>query len=767
MTKKSLLCSPRRAAYFFLTFLVFLVIASAIVLPFVIAGNIKEESSYNGEIAFLKWAEFAMTDGLYQSRPIMRGVSGYVYGFPLLIPPYNGTVSERIEGQHFPNFDFAAEHFRSESYHEFIQKSHLFLAPGGVVNQIFPFSQRLLYQDLLSEFYLMNFPPIFNASYDSFETKLAYDDLTREWKLLQAVSIYNSSFPDSVFWGLAGTEISFSDFLVEIKFFEMAEQSGMDFLLCIQSKNSNKIIPVVCSDDVEYLEAEGFLPFIVSAQTIEFRQGQNIVFELFVKAKKRWNNEILLPWGLCMSFLLLMGVFSFFLFVLLNAADRSRENYMDYHLAPQTPPFAMLIIGPKRGEDAWNSCGEELRVALERERCHFEAYQTPQIHPNTATYILGSVDMAVQMAFAVMREVLQKSEHTDVVTLFGEEGNFIITCAVHWCVTAEVFRNPTEEFVQYSGPDISYCTHLYLTEAVGNAVTLSYTAKDKISCVPPSDIYAIPYSTGHAAATPEIPYYVFEGRNEAMRKAFIFAQSFSKTAVPMRFGYSRIRESNEDINSPFAENELDDEDARHTEESHLNISNHFEEFFEARMPMNPARDKRNSQYRWAQFAMRPEPQDEGRIRTSGLFSSSDFDLSFKGIDDLFSSRYPRTPKIVSRNTHGYFSPDSPSLSNYTEECSHVVTVDSRSVPDWLYRALKKTYDRDALSTGDTGWPLISTIVYYFYFGYALLFQPLSPRERENISQCLARAFGVPPQGLYEYMAVHCAIEFYNAEHKKT
>lgn len=81
-----------------------------------------------------------------------------------------------------------------------------------------------------------------------------------------------------------------------------------------------------------------------------------------------------------------------------------------------------------------------------------------------------------------------------------------------------------------------------------------------------------------------------------------------------------------------------------------------------------------------------------------------------------------------------------------------------TLSSYTKRSLRHAFDAHRLSSTmsfDQVFPLIAM----FYIARELLFQPLSPAENENITRCVATAFGVPVEGVTNYIAVHCTFHY--------
>lgn len=777
-----LLCSRSRIVCLLTCVTTLLVVTSAFFFPFVVTSYLVTPKKYVNEQEFLKWATFTISDALLQSQPSIRGLSGLVYG--------SSSINPSSAEDFFPRFEFVAKHFRSlDSFNPHSFYDTLFVAPDGVITEVYPPFSSALNINLRDEEFGFLFPAHLCESNFHFQTKLLQTgDFISNWTLMQLLSIYNGTAAKSPFWGVSGVFLSFDHFLQGIKLAEMAEEAQIDYLVTVEGRTALEVVPVASSVGFSpSTSSKTVLQFIYRAQTVEVRYEGRTLFDLFVRQKPAGNVNHVLPltWSLC-TVSLFLTVFLSIILALLQHCGTSGADDHQYSLSPRSPPFALLIIGPRQGGEMWSVSSEELLAALEKEAERFHAHKIPQLQPNTSGFLLSSVDEAVLMTFSVMRLVQQRNTGViDFETELEGEAHLITAAAVHWCTEVECLYHHTEGFVQYGGSDIAYGMDLYGV-AVGNAVTLSEKAKDYVSCVPPSDIYVL---APLYAEVQEVPYYVYENKIPAMQEAFMYAQYIENCNKHSILPITTVRS---EVRPPWQSPSYLDANVKDVNEV---SKENFRRLLQSRLPTSTQRTdnagiaESRSRSKLYYDIMR-ERQQAGSTQSNVLLSFTDEEnqsigerakayqipqpanpltmnhmrhvcspVSREETEDSFTRRWAR--ENCTTTPLGKLSYCSRVLSPLPpfEELSSV-NIDFFSIPAWLERALKTTYERHTLSISDARhWNTVSFVIYYFYFGYALLFQPLAPRERENITQCLARAFGVPLQGLYEYMAVHCALEF--------
>lgn len=812
-------CSRERISYFLVLVIGICLIAVA-VIPFpllTIANNRSENEKNKKEHDFLMYCISELSNVINPISMELFGLAGFLYGHSLKSPPYNGTVAERTEKQYFDAFDFVAEAFLSETNTSEI----LFVAPGAVITQTYPNEPILLYEDFMHSKiqYSLVFSPLREPSVKEIQSHIDFDERFKTWIILQAMMIFNGSSNNSPFWGMAGVFTDLIKLIQRTNIAIKAAEKQLDFLIAAVSSSTNRLVPIHSSQGYNANSSAGeLIDFLLRSESAAFTYNGNTLFNVFIREFQTERTHVS-PWVIIAISLVFIIIASslIFSFVLVPPKQFNR-----YHNAPRSPPFAVFIIGPQQDKELWSLTLDQLSDSLEKAERKYHAYQIPQAQPYTSyTYALPTVDDAVDMAFNVMKDIHQQSIDSDIVTLLGEDARFIFSCAIHWCTEAEVSLNAREEFVMYGGRDIEYTKDIY-RQAVGNAVTLSAKAQEHLSRVSPSDTHVISLSFKNQGGPIERAYYVVDSRSDVICSAFKYAQRISSSsgvnlsALPVSPSVNaeasrptnnvcRIRSSGGQNKFSIREGTEDHNDENDNEDM-PRMDRNFQRYLRSRLPQHELKSKEvykgNPYLKIFSPSLRKEQrsdsvpyQEHATINFGTSLTKTELDCSDHAAifalqrEPFLGSATPvNNPLMISKSVSSSaafptqllslpasFSPDGagqsyppfelPATSEINARSGSIsigapsLFLDSSDVPAWLDRALKRIYDRHSLYLRPFPWPAIRFIIYYFYFGYALLFQPLAPRERENIAQCLATAFGVPQIGLYEHLAVRCAMDF--------
>lgn len=775
-------CSREKCSYF-LVGLIGICVVSVAVIPFpllTIANNRSQKEKNKKEHEFLMFCISELSDVIYPISVDLFGLAGFLYGQPLKSPPYNGSLAERIENQYFNDFDFVSQSILSQTNTSEI----LFVAPGAVITQTYPSEPLLFHEDFMHSQtqYSFAFSP-FRASYvKQIQSHIDFDDRFGSWVILQTMMVFNGSMENSSFWGMAGVLTNLIELIEKTGIEEKARKEAMSFLIAAVPSSSHKLVPIYSSDSFSSNASAGeLIDFILRSESAALTHNGNTLFNIFIAESAAKETHVSPFVIIAIVFVVIIIVSTLlFSFVLVPPKQFNR-----FHNAPRSPPFAVFMIGPQQDKDLWSLTLEQLSASLEKAERKYHAYQIPQVQPYTTyTYTLGTVDDAVQMAFSVMKDIHQQSIDSDLVSLLGEDARFIFSCAIHWCTDAEVSLNAREEFVVYGGRDIEYTKEIY-KEAVGNAVTISARAQEHLSCVPPSDTFVFSLSCRHQTeGFSEKAYYVVDTKNDIIYSAFRYAQRLSsEVSRPAHPGFPIFQDQfrrNENAYEKRAScgqvtssTPVSDESSC---EDSPRMDKNFQRYLISRLPTHELKAKeglRGNQYlRSISPTLQFEPEQQHQKEEENTDCSVNETIHnplilYKPIGYSPAAQFITIPSAFPPDTSGYS--DLPPLGAGASELTcrsgslsgdgSALYLDSSSVPPWLDRALRRIYDRHSLYLRPFPWPVIKIIIYYFYFGYALLFQPLAPRERDNIAQCLATAFGVPQAGLYEHLAVRCAMDF--------
>lgn len=670
----SFACSLGRISYVLGTLILFTIVVLAGVLPLLITAKFSSINTAAREEEFLYLSDNIINERLKEHEGSSWEVAGLVLGLGLPVPPFNGSISQRIFNQSVTNFEFVVDRYVSVASSA---PDCIFVAPGGVITQANRFEELLHFQDLMLPEYMLQVQPVLSSSSCLSQTKFLLNNETTAstsslaWNVLQVRLVYQKDASNTTaFWGLTG---SWSNVENSINLNELLSQSkklGMDFLLSVTSRKNKLILPIASSQDFSFSTPQSvLLDFVLSSTKKEFQMESGVLFDIFVRRTPIRKKFLYMrvPLTVSLVLILLLAIFCILLALHLTASsDRATQSFR----APCHPPFAMLIIGPHKGEKMLNLAAEALSGVRERSKSHFRAYQIPQLQSYSTTYILHNVKEAVKMGSAVLQAL--RDEAINSVYSFHKEESPILVCAVHWCENAEVDRSIAEGSLIYRGADITYGKNLF-DIGIGNAIVLSSAARDKLAETSSLSNHLHEFSLPNHFK--DHFYFLVDSSSTEMIQAFIYAQE--------SFAYSHL------------------------------------------VQCVPVLRKRSEE-------SVPLPVDEG--------------MSLYPVSAFLPVRFERTLC------------DATDTSDKREENS-LLAFDPSSVPEWLDRTLRKNYETYFFTVGSAHWQKVRVIIYYFYFSCAILLHPLAPRERRNITECLAKSFGVPTSRLYEHFAVRGALEF--------
>lgn len=671
----SFACSLGIISYVLGTLILFTIIMSAGVVPLLITSKFSSINTAAREKEFLYLSDKIINERLKEHEGSSWEVAGLVLGLGLPDSPFNGSISERIHNQSVTNFEFVVDRYVNLASSA---PDCIFVAPGGVITQVNRFEELFQFQDLMLPEYMLQIQSVLNSSSSLSQTKfLLRNESTApnsslSWNVLQVHLVYQEDVSNTTaFWGLTGSWSSVEDSINENELLSQSKKYNMDFLLSVTTGKNKLIFPIASSQGFSFSTPQSvLLDFVISSKKKKFQMEGDALFDIFVRRtpKERKILYMRVPWIVTMILIGLLVIFCILLALHLSVSSvRASQSFR----APCHPPFAMLIIGPHKGEKMLNLTAEALSSVMERSKAHFRANQIPQLQSYSTTYILQSVKEAVKMGSAVLQAV--RDETINSVYSFYREESPILVCAVHWCQDAEVDRSIAEGSLVYRGEDIMYGKNLF-DIGVGNAIVLSLAARDKLSETSSLCNHLHEFSLPNHFK--DIFYFFVDSSSTEMVQAFIYAQE--------SFTYSSL------------------------------------------VQCVPVLRKRSEE-------SIPLPVDEG--------------MSLYPVSAFLPVRFERTLC------------DTANASDKGKEDTLPLSFDPSSVPEWLDRTLRKNYETYFFTLGPVHWLKVRVIIYYFYFSCAILLHPLAPRERRNITECLAKSFGVPTSRLYEHFAVRGALEF--------
>lgn len=652
------------------------ILISSILIPVLATETVTQGNIVEEEKAFLLDCSDFLRGKLNQFAVPLWEVAGLVQGMDLPLPPFNGSVGDRTDGPSIAKFDFVVNRY-ANLYPS--PSTSIFVAPGGVITQVEPSDDFLNHKDLMLPEFRLHISSFLNSTVSLHQTRIVVQNDTVSlsnavaWKVLQVYLVYQEPLSNSSgFWGLTGSWTPLQEAINVQELFSLAEEHKMDLLVASFSKEGNFILPIASTLGFNVTTPQSvLLDFLISSQKMEFVMD-DYLFHIFVRRTQSVNTFIFksrVPWVLFFAFIGLTTVFSIILGVNLALPLKIKAGYF---YARWKPPFAVLTIGPHKGEKMLDLAGDILSSARESAKLHFHACQVPQLEAYCTTYILRSVKEAVEMGSAVLKTL--QNESLDFPYPFLTEESPVLVLAVHWCENAEVNRHFTEGFLICRGPDIRYAANL-LNIGIGNSIVLSSKAREKLDTSP--------------AAAANLHEFVIPSRS---RDAFHFFVDSSSIEMVQAFIYAQ-------------------ESLKHSSLVEC-------------------------------------------VPIVGKKGERSISLSIKGTMSSYpvSAFLPLPESKISQSVEK-------APSENEESNTILLAINPSSVPEWLDRALRKIYEVHPLTPGPAHWLVVRDVIYYFYFGYALLFQPLAPHERRNITDCLAMSFGVPTARFYEHLAVHGALHF--------
>eukprot|EP00796_Vickermania_ingenoplastis_P006362 gene6362-4587_t len=393
-----------------------------------------------------------------------------------------GAPPQPEEGR-IKNFEFVAK----KMFNRFYPGGTLFLAYEGIITQIWPVFSRYSGIDLLAENLLG--PDRFPSTYHP-EVKQRVGRFTQSfsvhgfgWSLIRASAVYDGVEEGvSKLWGFSGAIIELTGLPSFEKIANVSASRGMEYAILIEDESG--MLHVIDS-------SFGWDESIPQSQIHKFvDDGQSSIIEQQMVTMKLVVRSVTDAWSIsrgklalfmCLEIFIPLLLLLFFITVYLYLT----RAYQPFQHAPKCPPFAMLKIGPHHAEELWSlapeqmsETGEQLATILHQHMAKCKAYPVPQLQPYTSTYILESIDQAVNMSFGVMEDVVNRAIDEPLVSLLGEDGRFMISCAIHWCTEAEVTVNEEQEAVQYRGTEVIYGNKLWVF-CPSNTVIISKAAKEE------------------------------------------------------------------------------------------------------------------------------------------------------------------------------------------------------------------------------------------------------------------------------------------------
>lgn len=275
--------------------------------------------------------------------------------------------------------------------------------------------------------------------------------------------IYSGTKPDSKLWGVSAASISFSQVpMSEIA--SEAERLQMNYIILLSLNETFYVISQSPSFDENMSQDE--LEKLLKKHTSGHIENKE---QIWIGVGSRDKRIPILEQRLQMFIAievcgcLLLCIIAVALIVLCF------EKYDPYMQAPKSTPFAILKVGPVRAGDLWSLAPEQMRAVttkwkriIEKLSKELNVYQAPQLQPYTNTFVLKSVDEAVELGLSLLEYSKKKDFDLPLVELLGEGGRFNVTCIIHWCTDAMIKDQVQDRIVQYSGSDVLLAVKLWM-----------------------------------------------------------------------------------------------------------------------------------------------------------------------------------------------------------------------------------------------------------------------------------------------------------------
>ncbi|KAK7198911.1 hypothetical protein NESM_000857800 [Novymonas esmeraldas] len=448
-------------------------------------------------------------DSILGAISAVYGVEGYIMGEMKTLPQLNATPAERVVGQYFPMFYSYAELVASSS-----SSIALFAtAPGGVILQAYPKLAELSIDgwDLMnSSGYGVNYTdpgaaqrtdpmetvnsgvlaltgPYHGAGLPIVDDSGELEAVSDVWWVDLHQPIYNATstatISSATFWGFAIVALAVDGLIRDKGFPAAMDSSMMAYVVYTIIGNTSSTCSVIMASSAfgnqTDCNTKDMQDFINDATTRDVLKEQ-LSWKISLKSTKRVNqlttevrNAIVIS-----SVVGVLLVFALCVYLIV----RCTRVYDGSVHAPKMAPFAMLTIGPCRGEELWDLASdqmvevtEQLGQVLARQMVKHHAYQIQQVHPLTTSYVTRSVAAAVQMAFGTIEELHSDPIDDPLRRLLGDDGCLLLSYAVHWCTDAAVRVESLGGGLRYDGPDVVYGGRMWVF-AGPNVVTVSPAA---------------------------------------------------------------------------------------------------------------------------------------------------------------------------------------------------------------------------------------------------------------------------------------------------
>ncbi|KPI86300.1 hypothetical protein ABL78_4647 [Leptomonas seymouri] len=450
-------------------------------------------------------------DAVLNAISAVYGFQGFIMGNMKTLPNMNGTKEKRVEGQYFPDFQSYAKLVNSST----VSIAVFLTAPGGVTYQFFPkeYGAALSNWDLLEgeqqhphlNFQAMRQRSMWDAI-NSGKLSIAGPYRTKNLPFLEIVASKSSitlgsamggetwwidlrqpvykatadaTISISTFWGFAMAALDVIDLLEDNQFEETMRENDMEYIVYTHNKQHDCIV-VVSSWPQESDCTVPFMRDFIQTATVHDVLDDQLAWKVAVRSSKR-GKQLTAHLRVIIVLASVLGTVGVFALVLYLIILCTRVYDGTVH-APKQAPFAMLTVGPCRGEELWDLASDQMVAVTDRlgkvlahQMVRHRAYQIQQVHPLTTSYVTRTVSAAVQMAFDMIEELHRRPIDDALRHLLGDDGRLLLSYAVHWCNDAVVQLDTVEGGYRYEGPDVVYGGRMWVF-AAPSVVTVSPTA---------------------------------------------------------------------------------------------------------------------------------------------------------------------------------------------------------------------------------------------------------------------------------------------------
>ncbi|CAG9569638.1 conserved hypothetical protein [Leishmania major strain Friedlin] len=454
--------------------------------------------------------------------------------------------------------------------------------------------------------------------------------------------------------------------------------------------------------------------------------------------------------------------------------------------APKMAPFAMLTIGPCRGEELWDLASdqmvevtERLGHVLARQMVRHHAYQIQQVHPLTTSYVTRSVAAAVKMAFSTIEELQRHPIDGPLRAVLGDEVRLLLSYAVHWCTDAAVRVESLEGTYRYEGPDVVYGGRMWAF-AAPSVVTASEAVVQTLPCFGLSGTVTRAYQTVDVMRTTRASHT--DGSEAGIRNAsspiggggsatlylllhaakpdlVAGAEATAAAAAPGAMA-PQLMVDNAPAPSlycgPIASGNSPSLEAGAAVSSLQDGS--------ARSPeIESSASSAWSCATLTKGSSRAAKASQRRERAAVERSASACNPLSRGDSHTEPQALVQQQALAKHNAAS--TPEQHSLV-LIEADAVTRALLQPLIPRALDVALRVAFDYQSI-TLDVRYAEARVLVYYFYSSYKILFRPLAAPERHNIFRRLVTAFGVPQQGILEHLAARGAVQWLSQVRKIT